>query len=121
MKTSEQGYVSLTFVTQRTILIAALLAAQFTFAQDIPRVYDVEHTGADFADPVLPSIKELPAIRPLPDPFELSDRSGRSTGFNNWSRRRAEIKREIEHYGIGEKPGRPNVLTASFKDGNAQC
>lgn len=36
--------------------------------------------------------------------FQWSDGSGRSTNFKDWSRRRAEIAREIEHYEIGEKP-----------------
>jgi hypothetical protein len=93
------------------------LLAAVSFAQEIPLVYDVEHTGAGFAKPVLPAFDELPIVRPLPDPFEWSDGSGRSTDFGDWSRRRAEIKAEIEHYGIGEKPPRPEDITASFSDG----
>ncbi len=59
----------------------------------------------------------VPFVRPLPDPFEWSDGSGRSTNFADWSRRRAEIKAEIEHYGIGEKPSRPKDITASYSGG----
>ena len=54
--------------------------------------------------PVLPGINELPVVKTLTDPFQWSDGSGRSTNFKDWSRRRAEIAREIEHYEIGEKP-----------------
>ena len=43
-------------------------------------------------------------VKTLTDPFQWSDGSGRSTNFKDWSRRRAEIAREIEHYEIGEKP-----------------
>lgn len=86
-------------------------------ADEVPRVYEVEHTGEQFPDPELPSYGELPVVRPLPDPFAWSDGSGRSTEFRDWSRRRAEIKAEIEHYGIGEKPPRPEQITASFSDG----
>ena len=53
---------------------------------------------------MLPGIDELPVVKTLTDPFQWSDGSGRSTNFKDWSRRRAEIAREIEHYEIGEKP-----------------
>lgn len=79
-----------------------------------PLVYDVEHTGSNFTDPILPSLKELPVIRPLPDPFQWSDGSGRSVAFSDWAHRRAEIKAEIEHYEIGVKPARPENITAGF-------
>ena len=75
-----------------------------TFAQKIPLVYNVENTGIKNPSPVLPGINELPVVKPLTDPFQWSDGSGRSTNFKDWSRRRAEIAREIEHYEIGEKP-----------------
>lgn len=80
----------------------------------LPLVYKEEHTGAGFADPTMPGLQELPFIAPLPDPFAWSDGSGRSTEFADWKRRRAEIKAEIEHYGIGEKPPRPDKLSATF-------
>ena len=75
-----------------------------TFAQKIPLVYTVENTGIKNPAPVLPGIDELPVVKTLTDPFQWSDGSGRSTNFKDWSRRRAEIAREIEHYEIGEKP-----------------
>ena len=91
-----------------------LIILMFTglFAQDIPLVYDVEHTGADWPVPYMHSIDDLPVIEELPDPFEWSDGRGRITGFSDWKYRRAEIKEEIEHYEIGEKPDRPEE--ASF-------
>jgi hypothetical protein len=87
------------------------------FGQGIPLVYNVEHTGARFPKPVLPAVEELSIVRPLPDPFLWSDGSGRSTEFRDWSRRRAEIKAEIEHYEIGKKPARPEDIAASYADG----
>ena len=84
--------------------------------QVIPRVYSVEHTGKDFAQPTLPAFDELPSVRPLPDPFAWSSGRGRSTRFADWSRRRAEIASEIEHYGIGAKPPRPSNIQASYSD-----
>jgi hypothetical protein len=88
-----------------------------SFSQEIPLVYPVEHTGAEFGKPLLPEIRDLPIVRPLPDPFAWSDGRGRSTKFSDWNRRRAEIKTEIEHYGIGTKPARPENITAKFEGG----
>lgn len=102
-------------------LLLLLLASAFlglpSSAQDVPLVYEVEHTGAAFPTPVLPPFSQLPAINPLTDPFAWSDGSGRSTDFSDWSRRRAEIAAEIQHYEIGEKPIRPEDITASYENG----
>lgn len=83
----------------------------------MPLVYDVENTGADCPEPYLPSFSELPTIEALPDPFEWSDGRGRISNFSDWRYRRAEIKAEIEHYEIGEKPDRPDSIVASYSDG----
>lgn len=88
-----------------------------TFGQKIPLVYEVENTGVDCTKPPLPVISELPVVEPLTDPFEWSDRSGRSTNFIDWTRRRAEIAEEIQHYEIGIKPPRPDTITASYSGG----
>jgi hypothetical protein len=101
----------------RPILLLLLLNTFMvvnSFAQEVPFVYDVEHTGVDCPEPLLPTFSELPTIEPLTDPFEWSDGSGRDTSFVNWSCRRAEIKAEIEHYEIGKKPVRPDTITASY-------
>ena len=87
------------------------------FAQQVPFVYGAENTGAGFAKPALPSLNELPVIAPLTDPFVWSDGSGRSVDFKDWERRRNEIGAEIQHYEIGEKPARPDSITATFVDG----
>lgn len=86
------------------------------FAEAIPLVYERENTGKRFPKPVLPSFHELPTVRPLTDPFEWSDGTGRSTLFSDWSQRRAQIKAEIEHYGIGTKPDRPEHISAHYAD-----
>ena len=98
-----------------TILVDILIFAGL-FAQEMPLVYNVENTGADVPAPPLPSIDELPSIESLPDPFEWADNRGRMSNFSDWRYRRAEIKAEIEHYEIGEKPVRPDSITASFID-----
>jgi hypothetical protein len=72
--------------------------------QPRPLVYDVENRGAAFPAPPMPPLAQLPVIETLPDPFAWADGSGRSTDFGDWSRRRAEIIRQLEHYEIGQKP-----------------
>ena len=86
------------------------------FAQ-IPLVYHVENTGASYTPPLLPPMNQLPVVDPLPDPFMWSDGSGRSVNFNDWERRRNEIRAEIENYEIGTKPTRPANITASWVPG----
>lgn len=67
-------------------------------------MYDVENTGASFPSPVLSEPEQLPVVEQLPNPFMWSDGSGCIAGFADWSRRRAEIGAEIQHYEIGRKP-----------------
>jgi hypothetical protein len=99
------------------LLLLNLLLGISLFAQQVPFVYGAENTGAGFVKPVLPSLNELPVIAPLTDPFAWSDGSGRSVDFKDWERRRNEIGNEIQHYEIGEKPARPDSITATFVDG----
>ncbi|AHW58787.1 hypothetical protein SAMN05444285_11449 [Draconibacterium orientale] len=84
--------------------------------QSIPKVYSVENRGKDFEKPVLPDLDELPVVEGLTDPFAWSDGSGRSTKFSDWSKRRNEIAAEIQHYETGPKPGRPDSISANFKN-----
>jgi hypothetical protein len=98
-----------------TILLNILMFVGL-FAQQMPLVYEVENTGADWQAPYMLSIDDLPTIEALPDPFEWSDGRGRISNFSDWRYRRAEIKAEIEHYEIGEKPVRPDSIVASYAD-----
>ena len=84
-------------------------------SQEIPLVYNKENTVAP-TTVHLPTFEELPVIETLPDPFAWSDGSGRSTRFEDWARRRMEIGAEIQHYEIGEKPARPDSITADFNN-----
>ena len=99
------------------LLLLSLFPGISLFAQQVPFVYGAENTGVGFAKPVLPSLNELPVIAPLTDPFAWSDGSGRSVDFKDWERRRNEIGTEIQHYEIGEKPSRPDSITATYVDG----
>lgn len=99
---------------KRTLLFLIVCHFVWAASAQIPAVYSEEHTGSSYPLPPLPAASQLPDIEPLTDPFEWSDGSGRSTYFSDWSHRRAEIKAEIEHYEIGEKPVRPDTLEASY-------
>lgn len=107
---------ALAFALLFTVTLAARSASP-PAAQDIPRVYGNEHTGAGCAAPRFPTFDELPTIRPLPDPFEKSDGRSRITKFEDWRCRRAEIAAELQHYEIGEKPQRPKNIEASYANG----
>jgi hypothetical protein len=80
----------------------------------VPLVYEVENTSAGMALPAMPTADEAPSVPMLPDPFEWSDGSGRVAKFSDWSRRRGEIKAELEHYELGVKPPRPENLAATW-------
>ena len=45
-------------------LLATTCAEVNSFGQDIPLVYDVEHTGASFPSRCLPAFENLPIVRP---------------------------------------------------------
>ncbi len=96
-----------------TLLLVSFLWVN-VLAQEMPLVYEIEHTGSDCPIPYLPSFEELPIVVSLPDQFEWSDGRGRMANYSDWRYRRAEIKAEIEHYEIGEKPVRPDNITASY-------
>jgi hypothetical protein len=105
-------------LTKISLLVMLLLfisgAAPRGSAQELPLVYDVENTGANFSKPIFPSFEQLPIIRPLPDPFRFFDGS-RDSSFASWERRRNEIKAAIEKYEIGPKPDCSDcTITASY-------
>jgi hypothetical protein len=97
------------------LLISSTVFVNGLYAEVPPLVYDVENTGANFPKPaMIDDLNALPFIQQLPDPFAWADGSGRSTNFEDWEKRRNEIKAMIEHYEIGIKPDRPENITASF-------
>ena len=101
------------FVTVFAMLFALVACNN---SKEVPLVYDVEHTGANIQKPLLPTVDQLPSVPQLPNPFEFSDGSGKVVTFSDWTRRRAEIIAEIEHYEIGVKPARPADIKATFLD-----
>ncbi len=99
-----------------TIIMTGITSCNIPPKQ-VPLVYAAENTGANFAKPPLPTVNELTAVEPLPDPFVWADGSGRDTTFKSWEHHRAEYKAMIEHYEIGVKPDRPKDIKASYADG----
>lgn len=102
------------------VLVVLLLNAQMfveSFAQQMPLVYDVENTGVNCPIPYLPTLSELPSFPALPDPFAWADGRGRMSNYSDWRLRRAEIGAQIQNYEIGQKPPRPDTITASYSGG----
>jgi hypothetical protein len=90
----------------------------FDVVQNLPLVYDVENTGAGFAS-VVPTFAQSPSNFILPDPFRSFD-GYVDLSFDNWERRRAEVKASIETYEIGRKPDASEVdVTVAFIDKTA--
>lgn len=83
---------------------------------DLPLHYEVEFTGEDCPEPPLPAFADLPSVESLPNPFTKADGTTLSSRAE-WSCRRAEIKAILEEYDVGEKPGKPSVVDASFAGG----
>src|SRR5690606_22134055 len=67
-------------------------------------------------EPPLPAFADLPSVESLPNPFTKADGTTLSSRAE-WSCRRAEIKAILEEYDVGEKPGKPSVVDASFAGG----
>ncbi len=97
----------------------ALAVAMPNFAKkEIPLVYDVEFTGAEYEAPYFPTLEEAPVIKTLPNPFEFSNSTKQVRKFKQWEKRRAEIIRELEHYELGLKPMTPRENIQAKMDGN---
>jgi hypothetical protein len=91
-----------------------LLGTHTTMAvEEMPLVYNQENPGAGVKKPVLPAFSELPTITSLPDPFKKAA-GARIATREDWRVRRAEIMAMIEHYDVGEKPGKPSTFKASL-------
>ena len=99
------------------MLTTALLTSFCMQAQQPPLVYETENTGIN-ATPVLPTLGQSNKIDPLPDPLTWSDGSGRVTAFKDWSLRRGEIAKEIQHYEIGTKPAVDPSAVKAYMDGD---
>lgn len=104
---------------KKSVLLSALLLSIIMFTNALaqhkwPFVYNVENTGANTPVPYMPTLNQLPVIQSLPDPFEWADGRGRMQNYSDWRLRRAEIGDQIQHYEIGEKPPRPDSITATF-------
>lgn len=98
---------------------AALFGSTTILADTIPPlVYSVEETGTEYPLPPLPAVSSLQKIKPLTDPLQFSDGSGRATEFEDWSRRRWEISKEIQKYEIGTKPAMEEGQVTASMSGN---
>ncbi len=90
----------------------------YAHSQQLPLVYDQEHTGSHFAPPEMPGYDQLSECKDLPDPLAWSNGEGKVTHFNEWAQRRSEIAAEIQHYGIGMKPAVDKENVKARMDGD---
>ncbi|MBO7260966.1 MAG: hypothetical protein J6U97_05700 [Bacteroidaceae bacterium] len=86
------------------IALSVAIAIPTMAKKEIPLVYDVEFTGAEYEAPYFPTLEEAPVVKTLPNPFEFSNSTKQVKKFKDWEKRRAEIIRELEHYELGTKP-----------------
>ena len=89
-------------------LIWGLCSAGFA---EVPLNFDVENRGKDLGA----TAGELKTNKKLPNPFEFHDGS-KVSKYGDWSKRRNEIKADIEKYEIGEKPI-PSDVSATYSGG----
>jgi hypothetical protein len=88
-----------------------------SWAQKLPLVYTVENTGADYPTPAFPAFSKLPSMQSFPDPFIWADGRGRIANYSDWRLRRAELGAQFQYYEIGQKPARPDTITATYSGG----
>lgn len=99
-------------VRMKRVIFAALTFGLCTaVAAQAPLNYDVENRGKDLGA----TAGQLKSNKKLPNPFEFHDGS-KVTKFDDWSKRRNEIKADIEKYEIGDKPI-PSDVSATYSGG----
>ena len=96
---------------KRVIYTALAMGLCVAVSAQVPLNYDVENRGKDLGA----TAGELKSNKKLPNPFEFHDGS-KVTKFDDWSKRRNEIKADIEKYEIGDKPI-PSDVSATYSGG----
>ena len=96
---------------KRVIYTALTMGLCVAVSAQVPLNFDVENRGKDLGA----TAGELKSNKKLPNPFEFHDGS-KVTKFDDWSKRRNEIKADIEKYEIGDKPI-PSDVSATYSGG----
>jgi len=95
----------------KVVGVALVLGLFSVVSAQIPLNFDVENRGKDLGA----KAGELKSNKKLPNPFEFHDGS-KVTKYDDWSKRRNEIKADIEKYEIGDKPI-PADVSATYSGG----
>ena len=95
----------------KVVGVALVLGLFSMVSAQIPLNFDVENRGKDLGA----KAGELKSNKKLPNPFEFHDGS-KVTKYDDWSKRRNEIKADIEKYEIGDKPI-PADVSATYSGG----
>lgn len=101
--------------TRFLLTLSILLTfGQVAFSQEFPFVFDKENRTDNCLNS---AVNPIPSTSLLPDPFLLPDGSGRISTLDEWNCHRNEIKSELEYYEIGQKPPKPENVTATYSGG----
>ncbi|MBQ6965949.1 MAG: hypothetical protein IJP82_09740 [Bacteroidaceae bacterium] len=102
------------------LLAVTLGVVQQSQAQkkEVPLVYQVENTGQKYQAPRFLAPSQQSRVQTLTNPFLWSKGVGEAKNLKQWTRRRAEIAHEIQHYEIGEKPVVPMDSIDARMDGD---
>ena len=95
----------------KSVLFLLAMGVSAAVAAQAPLNFDVENRGNDLGA----TAGELKSNKKLPNPFEFHDGS-KVTKYGDWSKRRNEIKADIEKYEIGDKPI-PSDVSATYSGG----
>ena len=68
------------------------------------------HRAVDSPVPAMPAVADLPVRTAMPDPLVMND-GHKITTVKQWKKRRKEMKRIIEYYGLGHSPPPPGNVT----------
>lgn len=93
------------------ICTALAFGLSMAASEQIPLNFDVENRGKDLGA----TAGQLKSNKKLPNPFEFHDGT-KVTKYSDWSKRRNEIKADIEKYEIGDKPI-PSDVSATYSGG----
>ena len=81
----------------------------YAHSQQLPLVYDQEHTGSHFAPPEMPGYDQLSECKDLPNPLAWSNGEGKVTHFNEWA-----LSPFIDKFLLGKKTDTNNIQINVF-------
>jgi (4-O-methyl)-D-glucuronate---lignin esterase len=94
------------------VLVTGVLAAQVADAPTGPDPREIPIPPIQTPVRSLPGVNQLPVRKELPDVLQMNDGS-RVTTRRQWEKRRAEMKRILAYYAVGQMPPPPKNVKGS--------